>query len=174
MCLVCQPSGPSRPASGGRGVCMCLLWSVFAGTLGSRRPCRPPKSPGRGSVTAVPVGSRPSLCPFCVHLTRNLRFAIRTSFWPSKSLASVLLSRRLHLTCNYVQNLLFLPILCTLDTHAFSFYNIYVMGVAVGFAQVSSVHKMGTPSPAAVSARSAVITAPGPGFRARKTDYGGV
>ena len=30
--------------------------------------------PGQGVVTAVPVGSRPSLCPFCVHLPHAFSF----------------------------------------------------------------------------------------------------
>ena len=64
-----------------------------------------------------------------------------------------------------------LPILCTLA--ACLFFLIYLCH-RWRFGQVASVHKMGTPSPAAVSARSAVITAPGAGLRARKTDYGGV
>ena len=64
-----------------------------------------------------------------------------------------------------------LPILCTLATCLF-FSQYLCHRWCVGL--VASVHKMGTPSPAAVSARSAVIAASGAGFRARKTVSGGV
>ena len=134
-------SVPRVPAVGSLPSSLRRAWCMYVSALVclcgyTRVPPTMPSAqiPGQGVVTAVPVGSRPSLCPFCVHLP-HLRFEIRTSFWPSKSRASVLLSRLLHLTCNYVQNLCFCPF-CVHLPHAFSFYNIYVIAVVLGLRQV--------------------------------------
>ena len=132
---------PQCPSASWLGPFLRRAWCMYVYALvclcgHTRVPPAMPSAqiPGQGVLTAVPVGSRPSLCPFCVHLPQ-FHFEIRTSFWPSKSLASVLLSRPLHLTCNHVQNSCFCPF-CVHLPHAFSFYNIYVMGVALGLRQV--------------------------------------
>ena len=134
-------SVPRVPAVGSLPSILRRAWCMYVYALvclcgPTRVPPAMPSAPipGQGVLPAVPVGSRPSLCPFCVHLP-HFRFAIRTSFWPSQSLSSAPPSRPLHLTCNHDCNPRFCPF-CVHLPHAFSFLHIYVMGVALGLRQV--------------------------------------
>ena len=113
------PAVGSLPSSPRRAWCMYVYALVCLCGYTRVPPAMPSAQiPGQGVLTAVPVGSRPSLCPFCVHLP-PYHFAIRTSFWPPQSRASVLLSR---LPAPHLQSRsesLLLPILCTLATCLF-------------------------------------------------------
>ena len=130
-----MPAVRSLPSIPQRAWCMYVYALVCLCGYTRVPPAMPSAQiPGQGVLTAVPVGSRPSLCPFCVHLP-HFHFAIRTSFWPPKSRASVLLTRPLYLACNHVQNPRFCPF-CVHLPHASSFVLFYVIAVALGLRQV--------------------------------------
>ena len=114
-------------------VCVCFGLSLRVHSGPADHAVRPnPRAGGCNRRSrGLPAVTLPILCTLAAIYV--LRFERR--FGLSKSLASVLLSRLLHLTCNYVQNLCFCPF-CVHLPHAFSFYNIYVMGVALGLRQV--------------------------------------
>ena len=70
------PAVGSLPSSLRRAWCMYVYVLVCLCGYTRVPPTMPSAQiPGQGVVTAVPVGSRPSLCPFCVHLP-PLRFEI--------------------------------------------------------------------------------------------------
>ena len=134
-------SVPRVPAVGALPSSLRWAWCMYVYALVclcgyTRVPPAMPSAqiPGQGVLTAVPVGFRPSLCPFCVHLP-PYHLAIRTSFWSPKSRASVLLSRPLYLTCIHVQNPRFCPF-CVHLPPASSFVCFYVIAVALGRWQV--------------------------------------